>query len=382
MKVLCKIFCAILIGLLLTLGSAFSSAELAFADEIVDFAISYPNRSSTPSDLRGSTHEMVFNGDTLWITGQNYDQLVAIKPDGTMSFYPMPQNSGPHGIAFDQAGQLWVTLEFAGEIIRLDPRHPYYNSATKYDVQLECTTCTQEIDTHPHGLAIGSDGQTVWYTGKATGTIGRITPDGTIETFPISTVNNPRATVGSVPIYIHADAEGNMWFTELVGNAIGRITSYGTVEEFKIPTLNSRPIAIVPGPDGNMWFTEEAGNNVGRIKRNCKTNCITEFPVPKLQNNVLLAALAFDTDHNLWVQQYVDANHPSPPGNDHLIKIDKQILTTNSSDISNIPIDFYNVPTSGTVMHRIILGSDGNFWFTELKTDKVGKVNLSFLRDS
>lgn len=375
MKTLCKTLCIILVTFLLTFSSVVSPTQLAFADEIIDFAIAYPNKFSTPPSLQGSTHEMAMNGNTLWITGQNYDQLAAIQPDGTITFHPMPHNSGPHGITFDQAGNLWVALEFAGEIIRLDPAHPDYNSATKYDVRLACTTCTQPINTHPHGLAISSDGQTVWYTGKATGTLGRITAQGTVETFPISGVNNPEATVGSVPIYIHADTDSSMWFTELVGNAIGHISVNGTVEEFKIPTPNSRPIAIVPGPDGNVWFTEESTNNVGRIKRNCSRDCITEFPLPKSQNNLLLAALAFDANHNLWVQQYVDGNHPSPPGQDHLIKIDKQILTANSSDINNIEFDVYNVPTSKTIMHRIILGADGNLWFTELKTDKIGKFD-------
>lgn len=376
MKVLYKVCCISLSAFLMILVGISLFTDQAFANAIVEFPISYPNKTSA-----GSTHEIAFHDDILWVTGQNHDQLVAIKPDGTKKFYNMPTGSGPHGIAFDQDGYLWVTLEFAGEVIRLDPQRPDYNSATRYDVKLYCPTCSNAIpnpiNTNPHGLTIGNDGQTVWYTGKATGTLGRITPDGKLETIALSQFPNSQAIVGSVPIYIHPDAVGNIWFTELVGNAIGRITPTGTVQEFKIPTPNSRPIAILQGPDGNMWFTEEASNKVGRIERDCITDCkITEFQLPKPQDNFLLAALTFDNQNNLWVQQYVDIKHPYPSGIDRLIKIDKQILATNSAD-RELSLYFYDVPTSETVMHRIILGPDNNLWFTELNTDQVSKLDPS-----
>jgi len=113
---------------------------------------------------------------------------------------------------------------------------------------------------------------------------------------------------------------------------------------------------------------------VGRIDMDGN---IVEFRVPKSQDNVLLAGLSFDKEKNLWVQQYVNQNDPNPAGTDHIVKIDKAILTATSSDISNVPITFYAVPTRKTVMHRIILGPDGNMWFTEMQLDKIGKLITS-----
>jgi virginiamycin B lyase len=236
------------------------------------------------------------------------------------------------------------------------------------DVNLACSTCPKLIASHPHGMGFAPDMRTIWYTGKATGTVGRITPDGKVQTFQLP-------TVGSVPIYIKAGPDRNMWVTELVGNVIARVTAEGKgagkVEEFCIPTHNSRPIAIVPGPDGNMWFSEEAGNKVARIDM---LGNITEFSVPMKQPNMILAGLAFDNQKNLWVQQYVDQNNPAPAGTDYIIKIDKSILTTAPSDLPNSAFTFYPVPTKQTVFHRIIQGPDGNMWFTEMKADKVGKL--------
>jgi virginiamycin B lyase len=39
-----------------------------------------------------------------------------------------------------------------------------------------------------------------------------------------------------------------------------------------------------------------------------------------------------------------------------------------------VPVTFYKVPTTQTVMHRIVQGPDGNLWFTELGSNKVGKL--------
>jgi virginiamycin B lyase len=238
---------------------------------VTEFPIAYPNNPQT-SDGRGchvsggaaskmgSTHEITFDerrkGD-LWISGQNYDALVRVAADGRMHFRQMPEGSGPHGIEFDAEGRLWVTLEFHGRVVALDGEG---KTVADYDVRLDCSGCPEKINTHPHGLGVGADGRTVWFTGKGTGTVGRITPDGRVQHFALP-------TVGSVPIYIKAGPDGNMWVTELVGNKIARVTPDGWVTEYAIPTANSRPIAIVPGPDGNMWFSEEAGNKVARIDK-------------------------------------------------------------------------------------------------------------------
>jgi virginiamycin B lyase len=296
-----------------------------------------------------------------------------------MTYHHMPNDSGPHGIEFDADRRLWVTLEFAGEIVRLGANG---EPDLRYDVRLDCPTCakdpkdpakTPKLNTHPHGMGFGLDGKTIWFTGKSTGTIGKIAPDGKITTYVLK-------TVGSVPIYVRAGNDGTMWATELVGNAIARITPDGVVKEFAIPTHNSRPIAIVPEPgSNNMWFTEEAGNRVVRITPD---GVITEYPVPMTQSNVILAGLTFDNEKNLWLQQYIDQNNPtpanpSPTGGDYIIRIDKSILTTSPADISKVPITYYKVPSTQTIMHRVIQGPDGNIWFTELGVNKVGKVVIA-----
>lgn len=346
--------------------------------DVTEYALRYPGEPNPPAPGRGvhapggaahpgSTHEIVYDErrGALWISGQNHDSLARVTLDTAgrpqIGFQEMPPGSGPHGIAFDAAGRRWVTLEFEGRIVAFDG---HGRMVASRDVRLKCEDCPVPIDTHPHGLGIGADGATIWFTGKATGTVGRIAPDGSIRHFALP-------TAGSTPIYIRAGADGNMWVTELTGNQIARVTPEGQVTEFPIPTPYARPIAIIPGPDGNMWFTEEAGSMIGRITPG---GVITEFPVPRPHPNVILAGLAFDEAGNLWIQQYVDHNRPEPAGRDRIVRIDRAGLRGAPDGLNAAHFSFYPVPSRDTVMHRITRGPGGGIWFTELRADRLGRI--------
>ncbi|HWT07304.1 MAG TPA: hypothetical protein VN224_16175 [Xanthomonadales bacterium] len=355
----------LILGALVLTGAL--AASLCFAqarvDTTEDWQIAYP--SPCPGFKAGSTHEITYDrhgGRDLWLTGQNYDSIVRVTTSGARTVHALDRCSGPHGIEFDTQHRLWVSLEWAGQIVRLDANQ---HVQARYDVRLHCTSCVEPLNTHPHGMAFADHGRALWFTGKATGTVGKITlATGRVQTFQLP-------NVGSVPIYIKEGNDGNMWVTELLGNAIARVTPSGDVKEFTIPTANSRPIAIVPEPGGRaMWFSEEAGNKVARID---PSGTITEFAVANGQANVkvILAGLAFDGENDLWVQQYVPHGAPNA-GVDSLIEIDKKILTAKPSD--NIPMTPYRIPTTDSVMHRIIQGPDGAMWYTEMMADKVGKV--------
>jgi virginiamycin B lyase len=352
------------------LSAATTDVTAPLTAHVTEFPLAWPKGSA-------STHELTYNrngGSVFWVTGQNHDALARVSLDGVPTFFALPSGSGPHGIQFDSAGNLWVTLEYSGQVAQIDQ-----NTGTilkTIDVSLHATGAPLPINTHPHGLGVAPDGRTLWFTGKATGTVGRITPDGTVTHFALP-------TVGSVPIYITAGPDGNMWCTELVGNQIARITPDGIVTEYPIPTYNSRPIGVTPGPDGrSMWFSEEAGNKIGRI--DTITGALTEFPVPMLHASTILASLAFDAVGNLWTQAYVNPNNAYPAGADAVVKIDASIVAVPGSgpsnaqvgDLSSVPITFYEVPTLDTVMHRITQGPDGAIWFTELHADQLGRLEF------
>lgn len=361
---------AVLAAAILALGEGGGKAapDPAGAD-LKEYALAYPKRPDPsrnscdpmkPGEMvhSGSTHEIAFDhkspGD-LWVTGQNYDWLVRIAPaTGAARFVPMEWGSGPHGIEYDHDGLLWVGLECKGRVIALDP------AGTKVrDWPLPAGT-------RPHGLGIGPDGA-VWYTAKTTGKLGRVDPaDGSIREYALM---DPSST----PIYVRAGPDGSMWATELTGNRIARVTPAGKLFEYEIPFRNSRPIAIVPGPDGAMWFSEENGNRIGRIDPG---GDIAEYEVPRPAGrpNMLLAGLAFDGAGDLWVQQYVDQNVPGPAGEDYIVRIAAAGLKAGPKGLKPAHFTRYPVKTRNSVMHRIIQGPDSAMWFTEMHSDKLGRL--------
>lgn len=95
-----------------------------------------------------------------------------------------------------------------------------------------------------------------------------------IREFPLSTTcGNDVHQLGYAcnPTGITTGPDGNLWFTEATGNQIGRMTPAGSVQEFPLPTTchnnGSRcdPEGITSGPDGALWFAEAAGNQIGRL---------------------------------------------------------------------------------------------------------------------
>jgi virginiamycin B lyase len=338
-------------ALMLLAGTAGAYAACPEPACVKDFPIRYPGPQSA-----GSTHEITFNrngGKSLWITSPGHNFLVEVSMNATEKMIPL--DGAPHGIAFDAGGHLFVGLEDKKEVVLMNQTHGTIER--RYAIHADV-----------HGLAVAHDGKTLWFTGKTANTVGRLTPDGSVANFPLPTPD-------ALPIYIAPGPGGDMWFTELTGNKIGRVSDKGAITEYPIETMASRPIAIVKDPSAEaMWFSEEAGNNVARID---SAGHIVEFAVPKWQNNVILAGLAFDAQGNLWTQQYVDQNNPNPPGPDHVIEIGKSILTAKPGD--PLSFTFYEVPTRNTVMHRIIQGPDKNMWFTELKADRIGRVDTQSL---
>ncbi|MEJ8653528.1 hypothetical protein WKI65_37150 [Streptomyces sp. MS1.AVA.3] len=221
----------------------------------------------------------------------------------------------------NRRGHVWVTEEDTNALVELDATGKHI---ARYPLPLPAG---------PHGLRIGCDGHTVWWTGKANGTIGSFDP----RTHGW-TVHHPAPD--SQPIYLARGPRCAMFFTELTGSRVGRVDANGVVREYATPTPDSRPIAIAAGRHGHMWFTEEAGAAYAELDP--LTGRITEHRTDV--EGAKLAGLAFDCFGNLWVQY-------NQPG---LIDRVRPDLTTSR----------YTLPTTVPVGHRIISGPDGSMWFS------------------
>jgi streptogramin lyase len=208
----------------------------------------------------------------------------------------------------------------------------------------------------PGGITVGPGGS-LWFTELIAGEIGQLTPAGALTELPLASHSNPE--------YVTAGPDGALWFTEMAGDRIGRLTPSGALAEFPLPAGHGGvggyhgPEDILAGPDGNLWFTEIAANKIGRIT---PTGVVTEFPVPTADSG--LDALARGTGDTLWFTE-VNAG-----------KIGRITMAGGVTEFptpSGTPTANPGTPNPGSPL-ALVAGPDGNLWFTEVKTRKIGRL--------
>jgi virginiamycin B lyase len=149
-----------------------------------------------------------------------------------------------------------------------------------------------------NSITAGNDGA-MWFLGQ--GSVGRITQDGQLTSFPIDTGGSGGA--------ITSGSDGNLWFTKSDASgrgAIVRLTLSGQATEFPIGEPGSAPESIVPGPDGSLWFTEAGTERIGRIT---PAGAITEFPIRSRPTDLVAGH-----DGNLWYSTDGAIGHVSTAG--------------------------------------------------------------------
>jgi virginiamycin B lyase len=171
----------------------------------------------------------------------------------------------------------------------------------------------------------------MWFTEFRGNKIGRISPTGVVNEYPLP-------TLGSNPAVIAAGPDGNMWFTEQIGNKIGKITPAGVITEYALPAY-SAPGGIAAGSDGNMWFTEVGGNRIGSIT---PTGVITEVNIPTAMASAVL--IAAGPDGNMWFTE----------------RTGNKIGSITPAGV----ITEYAIPLAKASPSNITAGADGNMWFT------------------
>lgn len=273
-------------------------------------------------------------------------------------------NSAPTGLAVGR-GLLWFTEAAANKIAAVD----YTGSFAEYDIPTP--------NSKPGGVAFGG---VVWFTERNTGKIGYLSPPNTFVEFALP---NPNCD----PTSITVGPDPRLWFTETKTSLIGSIDQKGRVTEYPTLTPNSGPIGIVKASDGAMWFTESTGGHIGRITT---AGVITEYP----STNSQLIAESFK--HISWFTDPVGNNissitsagqvsafHISSPAMPWGIAIDRSTQNPWFTEISSNSLQYYDttarkfgpqfvIPSPSSEPRQIVSAQDGNLWFTEQNSNKIG----------
>jgi streptogramin lyase len=281
-----------LLSALIALALAPAAAQAVTTDEIAV--------SASPTGVAAGP-----NDDLYVLTSA--PSIVHMTPQGgALATSPLPAGNGGTDPTFSGGALWWIGT---GTLERWTPG----GSLSRYPLPVPSATISS--------LTPGADG-TVWFV--ETGTIkavGRISPDGTITTFPIAAGTPSSLSVdGTGQLWLNIDGDDNNW------PVTARLSPTGTITPVSIPADPRRVAAapststvwfaasdflccyvvqskvdyaywltpgttggpvvggfladmrvtdIIVGPDGNAWVTDGAGGHVGRL---AVTGRMTLFP--------------------------------------------------------------------------------------------------------
>jgi streptogramin lyase len=152
------------------------------------------------------------------------------------------------------------------------------------------------------------------------------------------------------------------------------------VTTFPIPGQNADTFSwdgsahIVSGPDGNLWFTDPGDNQVDRVTPGGQ---ITQFSLP-VHNVVSMGDGGSTGNGGPVTDPILTPDDPSP--DDIVVGPDGNLWFTESGvdRIGRITpggtITEFTTPTADSNPTGIAVGSDGNLWFAESGTSDIGRI--------
>jgi virginiamycin B lyase len=167
----------------------------------------------------------------------------------------------------------------------------------------------------------------------------------------------------SGPFGIAVDREGNVWFTEVFGNKVGRIFPDGNVTEYDVPTPFAGPSGICASPDGSVWFTEDGLSlplsGVHKIaKLDPDSGEITEYSTPTASPTGManLVNIVCDSQGNVW---FTEASSNK----------------IGEFAVSDGEFKEYDLPSLNGYPWGIDVDESDNVWFTENGGNKIGRLS-------
>ena len=195
-------------------------------------------------------------------------------------------------------------------------------------------------------------------------------PTGTVATYAIPALTGPSGVTGG-PQDIATGADGSLWFTESnlppsdyeIGQ-LGTVSESGTVDEPTGATGLDGAATIAQGATGEMWFTETRA--VGELTIASET--VT--PTPELPQDLHRpGGVAVDSEDDVWVTVSGDSGYVAelaPPYDASDWTVPKG--PTGQAGFEEL-VDNDDLAVQPGA---IVLGPDGNMWFTENGPDEYG----------
>lgn len=269
-----------------------------------------------------------------------------VAPDGTIAEYAVADNSKgfagvPNAMAAAPDGSLWFT-DVSPTVPRVGRVDPASGKSTLYE--LPVTGAVNFAGAQVSGIEAGPDGA-MWFTGGASGSIGRIDASGTVTAY----------ATGLRPYELTTGPDKAIWFTSADGS-VGRLDpATGAVASYPAPSARATtpPMGgIATGPDGKIWFTEPGAGKIGSIDPASHAIVERATPVADSKPDDITAG----PDGKLWFTESAASN-------------------IGSVDPLSGAIWEYALPATLSAPTRIISGPGGHLWFTEPGRGKIGHLD-------
>jgi streptogramin lyase len=293
----------------------------AAAKTITEFQIKSPGNH--PGDM------VVGSDNNVWFVDQTGNKIGRVTKTGAITGTLIPTKaSNAVGIAQGSDGAIWFTEAAANKIGRLAGG--------------KVTETSLGASKSPRGITAGPDGS-LYFTEFTPHTVNKITTSKTVTT--VATL-----PAGSGPTRIASGPDGNLWVTETNTNSVARVTPGGAITQVSLPA-NSAPSHIAAGPDGMIWVTEPGTNHVAIIDPSNIGNTPVQVSVPGHPTGISPGADGL----TMWVTEQTGA-------------------AVARITIAGNVVKSFATPTKASAPGGIVDGADGNVWFSENASDKIGRV--------
>jgi streptogramin lyase len=386
-------------GALWFLGVPGEVGRITTAGVVSEFAVpAAPLPAGSPFETQGFApvlNALAMGPDgNLWFASSASDgagdaAIGRMTPNGQVTFFSVPRNFLTFGgLTTGPDGNLWFTERESGVTAGEQPAVGEITPSgvlTLHNIPVGTT-----LDPN-RGVGVGAAASTIapdgslWFTENAA--IGRMTPDGTIQQFPLSP-SLAGESLGSIT----SGPGGAVWFIILANNldladfgSIGRITTDGAITTYPVPE-NATVGGITEGPGGGVWFTESFINpNTGKesesIGHITSGGVITSFAVPRrhadwTSASLELSAITTGPDGNIWFTgDFINkqSNERSligeltTRGHVRLFELPRSLSVGSTSYADNLPCS----------TDSLISGPDGKLWFTAMDNKDSGIARIS-----
>jgi virginiamycin B lyase len=205
------------------------------------------------------------DGNSVWFAEITGDKIARLDVSSEkIEEYPTGDQSGPALLAFDDSGQLWVTLSFADSVLLAQP----WALAPNSSLGMSRFSLPEPDRFSPLGIAFS--GSKVFLPDHGSSRIIVADADSNLQQYDEYWTSPSPALPTTLPSQIAvvavSDKQGKVYFTQHGGNRITEINKDGMMTEYEVPTGPlSTVVYLSVADDGKVWFAEWASNKIAYL---------------------------------------------------------------------------------------------------------------------